>query len=165
MMPILDREQLQQIATEISTSLEAYCLSSAFCAFILIQPGIPTNNSPELVTNPRMGQALMEEAMRVRKGLDFIENPTLESIVTSFFLYGCAFGLNKHNTAWNHLREATGQAHNLGMQDEQTYLFGDVRINTQKRMLFWLLFATERWVLSTPSIYYFIRTASNNVQN
>lgn len=145
-MPVLDREQLQHIANEISSSLEAYCLCSALCAFILIQPGVPTptNTGHEMITNPRMGQALMDEAMRVRKGLDFIESPTLESIITSFFLHGCGFGLNKHNTAWNHLREATGQAHSLGMQDEQTYLFGDVRINSQRRRLFWLLFATER---------------------
>ena len=149
-MPILYREQLQQAVSEMCSSLEAYCLITALCAFILIQPGIPAKVShvldqpAEFITNPRMGQALMDETIRVRKSLDFIENPTVDSVITSFFLFGCGFGLNRHNTAWNHLREATGQAHSLGLQDEQTYLFGDAGENSQRRKVFWLLFVTER---------------------
>ena len=149
-MPILDREQLQHVVSEMCNSSEAYCLIVALCAFMLIQPGIPGNANhvidqpTESITSTRMGQALMDEAMRVRRGLDFIESPTVHSIITSFFLFGCGFGLNKHNTAWNHLREATGQAHSLGMQDEQTYLFGDLGENLHRRRLFWLLFVTER---------------------
>ena len=150
MMPILHREQLQQIISDSAGSLEAYCLITALCAFMLIQPGIVAKVNHALdqpadsVTNPRMGQALMDEAMRVRKGVDYIENPTVDSVIISFFLFGCGVGLSKHNTAWSHLREATGQAHSLGMQDEQTYLYGNVGENSRKRRLFWLLFVTER---------------------
>ena len=151
-MPILHRDQLRQIISEINSSMEAYCLVTTLCAFMLIQPGIAGNNGPmtddatntNTNTNPRMGSALMEEAIRVRKGFDYIENPTVESVITSFLLFGCCFGLNKHNTASNHIREATGQAHNLGMQDEQTYVYGDLFENSRKRRLFWLLFVTER---------------------
>lgn len=150
MMPILDHDQLQQIISESVGSLEAYCLISALCALMLIQPGIAAkvNNvgerPMEFVTHPQMGQALMNEATRVRKGFDYVETPTMESVITSFFLFGCGFGLTRHNTAWHHLREATGQALNLSMQDEHTYSFGDVAESSRKRRLFWLLFVTER---------------------
>lgn len=150
MMPILDPDQLQGIMAESSSSLEAYCLISAFCAFMLIQPGVAVkvihvvDQPTESVTDPHMGQALMDEATRVRKGLDYVENPTMKSVITSFFLFRCGFGLTRHNTSWNHLREATAQALNLSMQDAQTYLFGDAVENSRKRRLFWLLFVTER---------------------
>ena len=154
MMPIWTRDELQQLVQESVGSLEAYCLISALCAFILIQPGITTKINPGLdrpmdsVTDPQIGQALMNEAIRVRKGFDHVENPSVESIITSFFLFGSGFGLSRHNTAGHHLREATAQVLNLSMQDEQTYSFGDAIENSRKRRLFWLLFVTERLVLS-----------------
>ena len=93
----------------------------------------------------------MEESVRMRKAFDYIEGPTVDTIITSFFLFGCCFGLNKHNTGWLHLREATALAQILGMQDENTYLFDDVVETSRKRRLFWLLFVTERQV-SAPIV-------------
>ena len=156
-MPILYRDQIQQTVADMNHSVDAYCLITAFCAFMLIQPGIvletghvveePTSS----ITNPKMGNALMEESVRMRKSLDYIESPTVNTIITSFFLFGCCFGLNKHNTGWLHLREATALAQILGMQDENTYSFDNVIETSRKRRLFWLLFVTERQV-SHPSI-------------
>lgn len=150
MMPILSHEKLQQIVRDSYGSMEAYCLTSALCAYMLIQPGIASkanqvaDRSTESITSPQMGQALMDEAIRVRKGFDYVENPSVVSVITSFFLFGCGFGLIRHNTASNALREATGQALTLSMHDEQTYSIGDLVENSRKRRLFWLLFVTER---------------------
>ena len=91
-----------------------------------------------------MGNALMEEAARMRKAYDYIENPTTDTIRTSFFLFGCCFGLNKHNAGWLYLRDATALAQILGMQDESAYVSSDAVENARKRRLFWLLFVTER---------------------
>ena len=149
-MPILYREQLLQKALEMANSADAYCLITAFCAFMLIQPGIVLKSAQAMseattsMTNPKMGHALMEESVRVRKSYDYIENPTVTTTITSFFLFGSCFGLNKHNTAWFHLREATALAQILGMQDESTYVFDSVVEMSRKRRLFWLLFVTER---------------------
>lgn len=148
--PILDQTQIRNIIRDMTHSSEAYCLVAALCAFMLIQPGIASHvhtqmtEPPGSVTNPKMGNALMEEAIRVRKAGDYIENPTTHTVQTSFFLFGCCFGLNKHNAGWFHLREATALAQILGMQDESTYLYGDVEENSRRRRLFWLLFVTER---------------------
>ncbi len=151
-MPILHRDQLRQTVGEMGHSVEAYCLVTALCSFMLIQPGIAAAVIPIMdetscsMTNPRIGQLLMDEVVRVRKGYDYVENPNVNTVITSFFLFGCCFGLNKQNTAWFHLREATALAQILGMEDQSTYLFGNVVETSRRRLLFWLLFITERWV-------------------
>ena len=150
-MPVLQRDQFQNILGIMGQSVEAYCLVTALCAFMLIQPGIAshvqtTDEPTSSIINPKMGAALMDETVRIRKGYDYVENPTVHTVITSFFLFGSCFGLNKHNAGWFHLREATALAQILGMQDENTYLFGDLVENSRKRRLFWLLFVTERSV-------------------
>ncbi len=153
-MPILYREQLRQTARDIGHSAEAYCLITAFCAFMLIQPGIVlkmgrvVEEQASSTNSPRLGKLLMEDSARLRKGYDYVENPTVNTAITSFFLFGCCFGLNKHNTAWFHLREATALAQILGMQDENTYIFDNVVETSRKRRLYWLLFVTERQVMT-----------------
>lgn len=152
-VPILDKGQVRHAVSDMSHSLEAYCLITSFLAFMLIQTGIVLKTGRVMdepagsVTNPKMGNVLMEEAIRIRKGCEYIENPTVNTVITSFFLFGCCFGLNKHNTAWFQLREATALAQILGMQDENTYMFDDVVETSRKRRVFWLLFVTERQVL------------------
>ena len=153
-MPILSRAHLQQIISSTNTSSESYCMVSSLCAFMLIQPGVASkvgrtmDGVSDSFTNPRLGSMLVDEAVRIRKGFDYIESPTVLSVITSFFLFGCCFGLNKHNTGWHHLREATGQAHSLRMHEEQSYVFGATDENSRKKRLFWLLFVTERYGLS-----------------
>ncbi|KAI9724832.1 MAG: hypothetical protein M1812_000108 [Candelaria pacifica] len=139
-MPILHRKSLQQAAMSIGSSLDTYCLFSSLCAFMLIQPGRESPNIDARVS----GTTLLEETLRVRRSCDYVEHTTLDTVTTSFFLFGCYFGLNKHNTAWFYLREATTLVQNLGMQHESTYQSGDRTECLRGRRLFWLLFVTER---------------------
>lgn len=149
-MPILEERQLNNIVADMTNSKEAYCLIASLSAFVLIQPGIMLKTNDDMngpsgsLTNANLGMALLDEALRIRKCYDYFETPTVMSIITSFFLFGCFFGLNKHNTAWFHLREATASIQLLGMQDESAYLGRDVAETSIKRRLFWLLFITER---------------------
>ena len=133
-------------------SVEAYCLLCSFCAFMLIQPGIESKAGHtiktlegSLLNNASLGRTLLDGALRKRKSYDYIENPSINAVITSFFAFGCFFSLDKHNTAWFHLREATTLAQTIGMQDERTYA-GEVDRAESARMrrLFWLLFVTER---------------------
>jgi hypothetical protein len=92
-----------------------------------------------------LGKLLIQETLRVRKSYDYIEAPTMWSVITSFFLFGSHFCLDKQNTAWFHLREATTLAQLLGMHMESFYqTSGDIIENARKRRLYWLLFVTER---------------------
>lgn len=148
-MPILHGEQVRQIVSEMAFSVEAYCLISSLSAFMLIQPGIELKlgeGKQGSSRNTGLGMILLDETLRVRKAHDYFENPTALSVMTSFFMFGSYFGLNKHNTAWFHLREATASVQILGMQEESYYLEGYPRNTSSKRRLFWLLFITERQV-------------------
>lgn len=147
--PILQRQRAQDVVMSIEHSTEAYCLVAALCANVLIQSNMTI--APNLLPRPEMaqlsnvsiGHVLLEEAVRVRKGYDYQENPTHLTILTSWFLYGCYFGLGRDNTAWSFLREATTQAQLLGMHDEESYKNDPLDIS-RRRVLFWLLFVAER---------------------
>ena len=149
-MPVLDHS-VRQLVQDVPRSPEAYCLISSLSAFMLIQPGIQLRISPAVngrptspSVNTSLGSALMEDAMRVQKTIDYIEHPTVNAVITSFFLFACCFGLNRHNSAWYHLRQATTLAQMMGMQEESTYSSMEASESIRRRRLFWLLFVTER---------------------
>lgn len=62
-----------------------------------------------------LGRQLLHEAIRMRKSLNCVENPTNLTVITLFFFFGSYFCLDRHNLAWYYLREATTVAHLLGM--------------------------------------------------
>ena len=145
--PILHRQRMGEIISQMEVSTEAYCVVVSLCAYMMIQtnmdsvfPGSHAKSQPPLV----IGQTLLHEAIRVRKSLNYIENPTAWSVVTSFFLFGCHFCLDRQNAAWFHLREATTLALIIRMHEEDTYATPDIIDNTRRRRLYWLLFVTER---------------------
>lgn len=153
-MPILHEEQVQQIVSDIDRSVEAYCLICSLSAFMLIQPGVELRTtmtvvgSTKSINDTALGTALLDEALRIRKSYEYVENPTINTIITSFFIFGCCFALNKHNMGWLHLREATALAQLVGMQEEQHYMTSESKESCRERRLFWLLFVTERQVIS-----------------
>lgn len=153
-MPILHRGRLQEkISQEIHRSIDVYCLVASLCAFMMIQPGMSLPGrafrvrveSDELVSrNLTTATILLEEILRLRRAIENVENPTPESVQTSLFLFACYFGLDRHNKAWYHLREATTLAQIMGIQEEMSYLTDDSVDGIMKRRLYWLLFITER---------------------
>ncbi|KAI9817848.1 MAG: hypothetical protein M1827_000967 [Pycnora praestabilis] len=148
-MPILQRDRMHFEARSVENSVEIDCLFASLCAFMMIQPGMrlpgstPADRSSTIAANFASGSILLEEALRLRKSYDYIENPTLATVITSFFVFGCYFGLDRHNTAWFHHREATTLAQIMGMQEETNYLTGDFIECSRRRRLYWLLFITE----------------------
>lgn len=147
--PILHRQRAQETVMSIEHSTEAYCMIVALCAYVMIQANMTV--PPELLprsemahlSNISIGHVLVEEAIRVRRGLDYLENPSHLSVLTSWFFYGCQFGLGRDNSAWSYLRCATTQAQLLGWHDEEAYK-SDPLDNTRRRVLYWLLYVTER---------------------
>ncbi|KAB5518929.1 hypothetical protein GE09DRAFT_507441 [Coniochaeta sp. 2T2.1] len=92
----------------------------SLCAFAITQP-IFISERPTSSSRERQAKQLMDEALRMRGSSNFGENPTLEAVLTSFFLFGCLFGSNQHNAAWLRLREAIDLAQTLGLDDPKTY--------------------------------------------
>lgn len=85
----------------------------------------------------------MEETIHIRKGLDQIENLSIATVTTSYFLSAACSELTKHNAAWFYLREAITLGQLLGIHEEGSYVTHDVE-STMRRRMFWLLFVTER---------------------
>jgi hypothetical protein len=137
------------MVVSMDVSAEARCIVLAMCAYVLIRtkvemfPGSFVRSALPQMERVGFGRVLLEESVRVRCDLDYREYPTHSTVLASWFYYGCYLELAKENTAWFHLREATTQAHLLGMHDEITY-----RLSSHdaplKRMLYWLLFIAER---------------------
>lgn len=148
-MPILHRERLEQQSLYADQSLDTYCLLTSLCAFMMLQPGMQMPNDGynfDMMPGANIVSAtlLLEETLRVRKGCDLLESPTLNTLCTSYLLFGCYYGLDFHDKAWFYLREATTLTHMMGMSKEETYGQFDAIEASRGRNLYWLLFATER---------------------
>jgi len=151
-LPILSRQQIEQQAmySVMEQNRDAYCLITALCAFVFLQPGMsmppgdPFNLDMMPGVNLIASTVLLDEALRVRKGYEVLDNISLYTIATSYFIFACQDGIESHNRAWYYLREATTMTEMLGMHNEETYLQWDPVESSRRRRLYWLLFATER---------------------
>lgn len=149
---ILDQSRLTDLITsQLSSDAETYCLTASLCAFVMVQPGMnlavaPGSHYEGDPPQNRYGYAnmLLDDILRVRKSVNYVEAPTLSSVQTSFFLFSCYFTLEKQNICWFHLREAATLAQLLSLHDESSYLAGDTIENMYKRRTYWLLLVTER---------------------
>ncbi|KAJ9604700.1 hypothetical protein H2200_010814 [Cladophialophora chaetospira] len=149
---ILNRETLKQaIATRVTTDPEVYCLTGSLCAFVMVQPGMnlavaPGSHWEGEPPENRYGYAnmILNDVIRTRKSINYVESPTLTSVQTSFFLFSCYFTLEKQNICWFHLREAATLAHVMGMHEESSYLIDDPVEAMYRRRMYWLLLVTER---------------------
>jgi len=148
-MPILHRQRLEQQCMFLDQNPDVYCILTSLSAFMMFQPGMSLPSGDPLLEHMPgahivSGTLLMEEAIRVRRGLDYLESPTLNSLCTSYFLFGSYYALEMHEKAWYYLREATTLAHMCGMTKEESYLQYDNIESSRRRRLYWLLFVTER---------------------
>lgn len=154
-LPILHRGWIQQKALEMHSSVESYCLLGALCAFMVVQPGVQppmlapmspmsTGSSSSQQQNGMYGIRILEEVRRRRSVIDFGDNPSTASIVTSFMLSATLFGLEKHTSAWYHLQEAILFARIMRIHDEKSYSQQDAPIDIMNRRLFYILFISER---------------------
>jgi len=149
-LPILDRWTVEQQILYMEQNRDAYCLMASLCAFVMLQPGMtmPAGDPFQLDMMPGAtivsSQLLLEEALRVRKGYEYLDSITLNAMATNYFLFACNYGQEMHERAWYYLREATTMVHMVGMHKEDHYMQFDAVEASRRRRLFWLLYATER---------------------
>jgi hypothetical protein len=145
-VPILDRDILTLDGDLSHVSNDLYCLVVSFCAFIILQTGavhITTTTSSDnlLSADIGYGQALIQEAIEARRDSGPIVIPSVQTVITSFLLYGCYRFLNDQGKAWFFLRETTTlylSGTNGGDIDS------DLKMSPISPQLFWLLLSTER---------------------
>ncbi|EUC34073.1 hypothetical protein COCCADRAFT_36229 [Bipolaris zeicola 26-R-13] len=91
---------------------------SALTVFQMMQKG---SENPRSSINIDQAERLLAEAVRLHSHADFGENPVLEHVLTSVFLFGCQFSKGNHHAARFRLREAITLAETMGLDGPQTY--------------------------------------------
>jgi hypothetical protein len=136
--------------SRFQTSPEIYGLVTSLCAAISsqVQPDQQSASSvhssaSDLLHTPDF---FINEAKRAKAANpNYIEKPTLIDAQTNFFLFAALFNLDRHNSAWFHLREAMTMLQMLRLHEEDTYVAMHDEIEAiYSRRTFWLFFITER---------------------
>ena len=151
-IPVLSRSSLytSMLTQEHRKNPQFGAMILSLCAFSLTQP-IEIDERPTTSSRAIQARAMMDEATKMRSCSDFGENPTIEAVLTSFFLFGCLFGSNQHNAAWLRMREALDLAATLGLNDPESYhdLSGEEK--GQRLRTYLVLSITERLVNHRPN--------------
>lgn len=144
-LPMLNRSSLftRMLAQEHRTNHQFGAMLLSLCAFSLTQP-IEIDERPTSSSRAGQARSMMHEATQMRSSSDFGENPTIEAVLTSFFLFGCLFGSNQHNAAWLRLREALDLAATLGLNDPSCYADLSSEEKGQRLRTYLVLSITER---------------------
>ncbi|KAF7585329.1 hypothetical protein BBP40_011229, partial [Aspergillus hancockii] len=153
-MPIVRQEPLQQDCHQPERlSAQRYAFLASLCAATHIQlklDGAAPISDPAYVQagidqHPMMsGEELLAEALRARKEYDVVDEFSMDSLLTSFFLFAAYGNLDKQDQAWFYLCQATSMVFTLGLHRESTYSKLTAEDAEEKRRVFWLLFVTER---------------------
>uniref|UniRef100_A0A0D2YFI6 Zn(2)-C6 fungal-type domain-containing protein n=1 Tax=Fusarium oxysporum (strain Fo5176) TaxID=660025 RepID=A0A0D2YFI6_FUSOF len=133
-------------------------LVHSICAYTLFQP-IHGQDKPTLPARLALADIILSYTAALHAGAEFGQEPTLEAVVTSFFLFGCHFCRGKHNAAKMRLMEALTLAEILNLHDLSSY--GNVSQDEADRRLRTLtalaiverIYALQRgFVLQTPRL-------------
>jgi hypothetical protein len=175
--PIHQPSTFERLIANREQSTEAYCHLAAFCSYVFLQSRATQRQvleSHDTVPVYNLGESILEECkaalactaqanlvgLRVRRSLDWQENPSLSTVYTSFFLFRCQHTLDRKDSAWIHLRQAMTIALIIGLNKEDGYHAGDLLEAAVRRKLFWTLFIAERCVswdtcskLTLPRVY------------
>jgi len=118
----------------------------ALCAFTFIQP-IQAKERDLVAGQVSEANMLIAEAVKMRMAADFGQDPSLETVLTSVFLFAFQYGRAQHNAAWFRLQEAVAPEKMLRLHGPRSYdvitdLEGGMRLRT-----YWLLCITERYCI------------------
>ncbi|KAL4867315.1 hypothetical protein BDV12DRAFT_198391 [Aspergillus spectabilis] len=144
-LPVLNRSLLftQIVQQEHRRNAQFGAMILSLCAFSLTQP-IDISERPTSSSRSDQAKVLVNEATRMRTSSDFGEHPSIEAVLTSFFLFGYLFGSNQHNAARLRLREAIDLASTLGLNNPATYADCSTEEKGQWLRTYLVLSVTER---------------------
>lgn len=154
-MPVVRPEDLHEDCHHPNhLSSRRYAFLAALCTATHIQLKLdgasPVEDPAHLqvdANSSMSGEELLAEAVRSRKDCDPVEDMSVESLLTSFFLFASYGNLDRQNYAWFYLCQATSMVFTLGLHREPTYAELSGEEAEQRRRVFWLLYITERYEL------------------
>jgi hypothetical protein len=162
-MPVVRGEQLRRDSEQPELlSPSRYAFLASICAATHIQLKLdgdtPVPDPARLQSlgdghSLVSGEKLLAEAVRARRECDIMEDVSIETLLTSFFLFASYGNLDKQSHAWYYLCETTSMTFTLGLHRESTYADLSVEDAEERRRIFWLLFITERLVILYTQCY------------
>ncbi|KAK9481699.1 hypothetical protein V1527DRAFT_432543 [Lipomyces starkeyi] len=121
--PLVDTASLlaRLRARENTKNLEFSALILSICAFVLLLPVFKLDEvqlvRPTVRERAQLAQKLVDEVIAMRTmDLSYMEKPSVDIILTSFFLFVCLENLYWPHAAWLRLREAVTLAEIMEMQ-------------------------------------------------
>lgn len=126
----------------------AYALSCSVCAAIATQLSFVTSKDKMInIQNGLPLQVYADEAKRIRNTFDYSDNPTLVSLLSSFFLY--AHYVNHKGRAQQaiiYLREAISMCQILGFHEPTAYVDKSAAEIHRWKKIYYMLLVTERFM-------------------
>ncbi|KAH9832814.1 Fungal specific transcription factor domain [Teratosphaeria destructans] len=146
-MPVIDQHYFADPALYVDSttwSSELYCFLCAICAATIVQLDASIPQPSPIHANDATDDLFARDCLRERKKIDYVENTSTYSVMTSFFLFAYHGNHERHRKAWFYLQESITFAENMDLDDEQAYTKLNHVEAQWRRRLYWLLFITER---------------------
>lgn len=144
--PVVDSETLLARLLTNPDDMEAYALATAICAAIISQFKIDAEPGSPVEGHFRVSSALFEaEAKRARKESDHMEEITIWSLLSSFFLHVYSANIGRMAASTVLLGEAIIKAHIIGLHKLSYYQPMNTEQQQHNLRIYWLLFITERY--------------------
>lgn len=91
------------------------------------------------------GCFFLNECVSTRTKYDYMEDNSLGTVISSFWLSTSFFEINQDRKSWRYLREALTFAEDMGLHDNATYVGLSPEEALCRQRVFWILFVTERY--------------------
>jgi hypothetical protein len=141
MTEILECDTVVDYLDKPPTSLR-YCMVMGIAAYQKVVGVVGPDGKGAL----EIVETLLHEALRAHQISKVMEKICEEHLIGNFFIFAVYFNLQKFSTAWIYLREAITVAQILGFDNENSYALLSEYEALRRRLLFYVLFATERGV-------------------
>ncbi|PVH96923.1 hypothetical protein DM02DRAFT_674445 [Periconia macrospinosa] len=143
--PVVDTEMLLARLLLHPDDAEAYALATAICAATISQFQIDSQPGSPIEGHFRVSSALFEtESRSARERSDHMENVTIWSLLSTFFLHVYSANIGRMPSSTVLLGEAITKAHMIGLHKAESYRDMNAEQRQHHLRIYWLLFITER---------------------
>lgn len=144
--PVIDTNKLLGHLEDENSDMTTYILATSLCAATMAQLHLPPTGSQAQEIS---SADLERECSRVRATCDYREHPSLNHVLTSFFLHVYHAKVDNQNSALLYIQEAILLARLLKLdEDDGPYHGDDAESVADGCIVYLLLWISERWVLS-----------------
>lgn len=151
--PVLRPKDLVDTCKDVeSLSPKRYALLLSVCAATNVQlklsamhmlSDLPDDTVSELYTLYTQDY-LLNEAVKSRNQINIAEEPDIDALLTSTFLFSCYANLERNNEAWFYLSQAVSFVISLQLHDEASYASYGIAEAEIRSRIFWMVFILER---------------------